>query len=395
MSAQRPLFLLIFCCLFASILSAQEIKYMVSGSFNRLNPENKKIQAYLIQTGSNSYKIDSTIIEKGAFNFSGNIASPALATLIIDHAGHGMNAMMTSKQVDFVDFLVIYLEKTPVIIRGTDSLSLASVKGGIINDENREFQLLQSGIQDSTRKLIFMVHSAKPEQQNDQAFQRVIQEKYNTILASNRRLICQFALQHPSSMVSLDQLYNTFSSMPDASQASLAFGGLDKSLKNTVKGTELGSLINTSKLTELGALAPEITQADTTGKMISLSAFRGKYVLLDFWASWCKPCRLENPNVVRAFRSYSTKNFTVFGVSLDQPSGMDNWKAAIKEDQLSWTQVSDLKFWSNAAARLYGVRSIPQNFLLDPAGKIIAHNLTGEDLDNFLAKIFRTSNKNK
>ena len=385
MSAIRPFLLLMLFCLFSSILAAQEIKYLVSGSFNRLNPENKKIQAYLIQTETTSYKIDSAIIEKGAFNFSGNISSPVLATLIIDHAGHGMKAMMASKQVDF---LVIYLEKTPVIIRGTDSLSLASVSGGIINDENRKFQILQLGIQDSIKKLTVMVRSAKPEQQQDQVFQRVIQEKYNTILASNRRLICQFALQHPSSLVSLDQLYNTFSSMPDASQASLAFGGLDKSLKNTMKGTELAGLINASKLTETGALAPEITQADTTGKMISLSSFRGKYVLLDFWASWCKPCRLENPNVLRAYRSYSTKNFTIFGISLDQPSGINNWKAAIKEDQLSWTQVSDLKFWSNEAAKLYGVHSIPQNFLLDPEGKIIAHNLKGEDLDNFLAKIF-------
>lgn len=381
----RPFFLLILLCSWVSILSAQDIKYKVSGNFNRLKPENSKIQAYLIQTESTTYKIDSAKIENGAFTFTGNIASPVLATLIIDHAGHGMNALMASKQVDF---LVIYLEKIPVIIRATDSLSHASVSGGIINEENRKFQLLQLGIQDSIRKLTLMVRTAKPEQQQDQTFQSAIQEKYNSILASNRGLICQFALQNPASLVSLDQLYNTFSSLPDASQALLAFNGLDKSLKKSKKGTELGILISASKLTETGALAPEITQADTAGKMISLSSLRGKYVLIDFWASWCKPCRLENPNVVRAYKSYSTKNFTVFGVSLDQPSGMENWKAAIKEDQLNWTQVSDLKFWSNEAARNYGVRSIPQNFLVDPAGKIIARNLRGEDLDNFLAKIF-------
>jgi peroxiredoxin len=119
-----------------------------------------------------------------------------------------------------------------------------------------------------------------------------------------------------------------------------------------------------------------------------LSSFRGKYLLIDFWASWCGPCRQENPTVVKAFNQFNQKGFTILGVSLDQPGAKSKWMDAIHKDGLTWTQVSDLKFWDNAAAKLYGVRGIPQNYLLDPTGKIIAKNLRGEALMKKLAEIF-------
>jgi peroxiredoxin len=134
-------------------------------------------------------------------------------------------------------------------------------------------------------------------------------------------------------------------------------------------------------------MAPDFTQADVNGVPVKLSSFRGKYVLIDFWASWCGPCREENPNVVRVFNKYKEKNFTVLGVSLDKQSGRADWLAAIKSDGLNWTQVSDLKFWNNAAAALYYVSSIPANFLIDPNGKIIAKDLRGDDLDAKLKEV--------
>ena len=136
--------------------------------------------------------------------------------------------------------------------------------------------------------------------------------------------------------------------------------------------------IDIGKFGAVGTKAMEFSQADSNGKNISLSQFKGKYVLIDFWASWCKPCRMENPNVVAAYNRFKDKNFTVLGVSLDQDKG--NWLNAVKVDQLAWTQVSDLQYWSNAVAQLYRVQSIPQNFLIDPNGIIIAKNLRGEDL---------------
>ncbi len=142
------------------------------------------------------------------------------------------------------------------------------------------------------------------------------------------------------------------------------------------------------KLTIIGATPPDFTQNDPDGKPISLSNFRGKYLLIDFWASWCAPCRAENPNVVKAYAKYHEKGFEILGVSLDNERGRENWLNAIKKDGLAWTQVSDLKYWNNEVARKYGISSIPQNFLLDPTGKIVGKNLRGETLSKKLEEIF-------
>jgi peroxiredoxin len=134
-----------------------------------------------------------------------------------------------------------------------------------------------------------------------------------------------------------------------------------------------------------GTNAPEISLPDPNGKIVTLSSFKGKYVLVDFWASWCGPCRGENPNVVAAYNEFKNKNFTILGVSLDKQK--DRWLQAIEKDKLTWTHVSDLQGWENVAARAYQVESIPSNFLVDPFGKIIARDLRGSNLRDYLSKV--------
>ncbi|MDB5210055.1 MAG: Peroxiredoxin [Sediminibacterium sp.] len=144
--------------------------------------------------------------------------------------------------------------------------------------------------------------------------------------------------------------------------------------------------LNIESLTGIGKPAPDFTQNDTLGKPVSLKDFRGKYVLLDFWASWCVPCRKENPNVVKAYNAYKDKNFTVLSVSLDQPGKKAAWLKAIHDDQLTWTHVSDLKFWGNAVVTLYDINAVPANFLISPDGIILARNVKGEELEKLLSK---------
>jgi peroxiredoxin len=137
----------------------------------------------------------------------------------------------------------------------------------------------------------------------------------------------------------------------------------------------------------VGGMAPDINLPDTSGKLFSLKSLLGKYVLVDFWASWCGPCRGENPNVVKAYNQYKDKNFTVLGVSLD--SDKQAWIDAIKADNLTWNHISDLQSWNSSVVNLYGFNAIPYNVLLDPQGKIIAIGLRGDDLENKLAEVLK------
>jgi len=151
------------------------------------------------------------------------------------------------------------------------------------------------------------------------------------------------------------------------------------------KGSQQQAEQSSSGQSWVGKMVPELVMPDMNGKEVSISSFRGKFLLVDFWASWCGPCRMENPNVVKAFHDFKGKNFAILGVSLDKDK--DSWKKAISQDHLNWTQMSDLKYWNSQAVETFGFQGIPFNILVDPSGKVIAQELRGEDLDAKLKQV--------
>jgi peroxiredoxin len=198
-----------------------------------------------------------------------------------------------------------------------------------------------------------------------------------------------FARNHPQSPLALYILQLYAQDDPDAPVLRTLFDGLSPAVRGSKAGKDLDEKLAIAAKTSVGSMAMDFTQNDTLDRPVSLSSFKGKYVLLDFWASWCGPCRMENPTVVSAYAKYHGKGFDILSVSLDRPGDKEKWIKAIHADGLAWTHVSDLQFWNNAVAKAYGVGSIPQNFLIDPQGKIIGKGLRGDELEKKLDEIYK------
>jgi peroxiredoxin len=340
-------------------------------------------KAYLIYRSAGSVITDSAAVDNGAFKFMGTATDPIRAQLVLDHKGEGL-----AKLGRDADMVIVYLEKGDISLTANDSVKNAMFTGSKLNDENKAYKALTQAPDKDIAMLNAEYSSAPEDKKNDQDFKDGLQARYNKIMETKHTLQQQFIRQYPDSYISLLVLMEQSGNDIDVATVEPVYKSLSASVRNTAAGLEFAKAIDAERTTAVGAVAPVFTQNDVNDKPVSLTDFRGKYVLVDFWASWCGPCRGENPNVVKAYNQYKDKNFTVLGVSLDRPGKKDDWLAAIKADGLVWTQVSDLKFWDNDVAKLYGIKSIPQNYLLDPTGKIIAKNLRGDELNKKLAALF-------
>lgn len=351
--------------------------FNVTGKLGSLNTE-----LYLFyQLGSNKV-LDSTQCVNGSFEFKGDLMYPSVALLIADHK----NAGSAKLELSTADKLVFYIDKGTIQIQSPDSVYKAQIIGSPINDQYKQLVAINDEATGRTSKMMSEEVKATTGQ-TTASQQNEIQTKLKAIQTDYKNKLITFIKQNPNSYLSLVSIETLGGPSPDPNELLPLLNGLSKDLQDTEMARSLKDALESMKSVEIGAMAPDFEEADTTGKPVRLSSFRGKYVLLDFWASWCGPCRQENPNVVKAYNRFKDKNFTIIGISLDKPNGGFAWLNAIRNDHLTWTQLSDLKFWNNSVAQLYFVQSIPKNFLIDPTGKIIAQDLRGDDLEAKLEEV--------
>ena len=359
---------------------AQSESFTVKGTVGKLNSPSK---VYLSYRQNKTVITDSASIKNGMFELKGQVSNPVKAKLVLDHAGKGLQSLRTP------DFVELYLEKGVISLTSKDSVYNAVVVGSVVNDDNRKLTEKLAAAKNKMKVMMAEYYAAPDEKKKSKEFQDETEKRYNAITKEIQEIESAFIRDNPNSYVSLDIVKNTGGSIPNVEVLDSLFKSLTETIRNSSAGKELSERIDKLKLVAVGAIAPDFTQMTPENQPVKLSDFKGKYVLIDFWASWCGPCRAENPNVVKVYNQYKDNGFTVLGISLDNEKGRDAWLKAINKDQLTWTQVSDLKGWYNEVAALYSVKAVPQNFLIDPNGKIIAKNLRGEELAAKLKEIIK------
>ena len=355
------------------------VSYTVKGRIGNLNAP---ATIYLFGPGTP----DSVVLKNGAFEFKGTTEMPFPASIVLGRTGKLKSPYGAKEQ------LHIYLEPTPVVITSADSLleGRTKIAGGPLTADDQKLGVAMRAVADKSRAFGAEARQATEAQRKDPAFTARMQANFDAVDKEYAQVYARFIRENPNSWVSMYALDGMkMLELPQYAVVGPLYNALSPELKNSRMGRDYGDMVAKLKALAVGMPAPGFTQNTPEGKAVSLADYRGKYVLVDFWASWCSPCRQESPAIVKIYNQYKGRNFDVLSVSLDKQDGRAKWLKAIADDHMPWVQVSDLRGFDNQVARLYGVRGIPQNYLIGPTGNIVAVNLKGEELGATLAKLLK------
>ncbi len=312
--------------------------------------------------------LDSTQVENNTFRFEGNIGLPEVHYISIE----GQNR-----------FASLFAEQSEITFATTmEDFTNPEISGSASQDEYDAYQAEVSVYEDELGEIWSKIKAARDSEDTENT--DILEASYDEVDGRMKAFILDYAMQHNASVVgAYAVLRNAY--YYDENDLDPVVNNFDESISTSIYVEKLADRTRILKSVAVGQPAVDFSMDNADGTPVQLSSLYGKYLLVDFWASWCGPCRRENPNVVAAFNEFNEKGFDILGVSFDKDKG--KWLEAVKADSLTWHHVSDLKGWGNEAGKLYAISSIPANILLDPEGTIIAKNLRGEDLHAKLEEV--------
>lgn len=375
-------------CSSLQVMGQEAKRFLIKGKLEGFNTISDKI--YLIYDPMYKKPTDSAQVINNRYQFMGTIDYSAQGTLSfnkkVTQVSPGFSFMLDGGEIDLLSI---------------NSLSATTISG-TGGAAQKEIATLAA---EPRRESLLLAEMAKaPGYSTNDSLKKVVKERSTKLFLNALSNTITYIREHPQSSVSpyltysllnsgmlTDDMTDTLLSIfPKHLKTSTLKLEIDKLMQQKSEAREKFAASQKAKLDRipLGITAPDFSMPDPTGKLVTLSSLKGKYILLDFWASWCKPCREENPTLVEAYKRYQKKGFEILGVSLDGATQKQAWIKAIEQDGLTWTQLSDLKGFQSVAGLLYQITSIPQNFLIDPEGKIVAKNLRGDQLKIKLSEIF-------